>query len=72
MLIVALCASVHGSGMEADSEINDTEGFALVIGELAEKARAAGLPVIAHLLDMAQMEARDCAIRKMDENVILN
>jgi hypothetical protein len=58
--------------MEADLEINDTEGLALVIAELAEAARAAGLPVIAHLLDMAQMEARDCAIREMDEIVILN
>lgn len=58
--------------MEADLEIEDTEGLAAVIAELAEKAREAGLPVIAHLLDMAQMEARDCAIREMDAIVILN
>ena len=58
--------------MEADLEINDAEGLALVIGDLAEKAREAGLPVIAHLLDMAQMEARDIIIREMDDIQILN
>jgi hypothetical protein len=72
MLIVASPLSVHGAPMEADFEINETEGLALVIAELAEKAREAGLPVIAHLLDMAQMEARDCVIRKMDALQILN
>jgi hypothetical protein len=72
MLIVGLAMSVHGAAMEAEFEIEGTESLALVIAELAEKAREAGLPVIAHLLDMAQMEARDCAIREMDEIVILN
>jgi hypothetical protein len=72
MLIVASPLSVHGAPMETDFEINETEGLALVIAELAEKAREAGLPVIAHLLDMAQMEARDCVIRKMDALQILN
>ncbi|BCJ89799.1 hypothetical protein IZ6_05340 [Terrihabitans soli] len=52
--------------MEADTDINEAERMALIIGELADRARAAGFPVIAHLLDMAQMEARDNAIREMD------
>jgi hypothetical protein len=49
--------------MEAASDINNAERLALAIAELADRARAARLPVIAHLLDMAQMEARDCALR---------
>ncbi len=52
--------------MEAGSEINEAERLALIIAELAEKARAAGLPVIAHLLDMAQLEAREGALEKLD------
>jgi hypothetical protein len=53
-------------GMEATSAINNAERLALAIAELADTARAAGLPVLAHLLSMAEMEARDCAITLRD------
>jgi ribosomal protein S7 len=66
MLIVAFRLSVHGAAMEVGSDINNAERLALAIAELADKARAAGLPVIAHLLAMAEMEARDCAILMSD------
>jgi hypothetical protein len=58
--------------MEADSEINEAEHLALVISDLADKARSAGLPVIAHLLDMAQLEAREAVLRKREPFPELN
>lgn len=58
--------------MEAASDVNEAERLALAIGELADKARAAGLPVIAHLLAMAEMEARDCGIVLRDRIAELN
>lgn len=52
--------------MEADTEINEAEHMALAISDLADKARSAGLPVIAHLLDMAELEAREAVLRKRE------